>query len=281
MKSLLCFLLLPLLVACSNGENFEEDEIAGTVGESVLLKMEIPGIFPENMSHDDSVRIARKYIRSWIKKELLLEKAEENITEEVLADIEKQLESTRASLLVFNYEQNMIRQRMDTLITETEILAYYDQNSDRFVLKKSIVQALYIKVPLSAPNLDDVRRWYRSDDDADLTELESYCYQFATKYDDFDEQWINFDDLHSKMPVNITDEERFLRNNTTIEASDSMYHYFAHIRDYKLKSNISPVEFVRDQIKSIIYNERKITFISELENNLYNDASTRNEFVIY
>ena len=281
MKTLMVPFCLLLVISCSQSDSSTEAEIAATVGDKVLLIKDIPMVLHPDITEQDSISITRKYIQNWIRKELLLKKAEENLTENMLSDIEKQLQDTKASLMIFNYEQNMIRQRMDTVITEAEIEAYYNQYQERFELRKNIVKALYIKVPSSAPNLEDVRRWYRSDSDEDLNELESYCYQFANKYDDFQEKWIYFEDLYSKLPMEINDEERFLRGNTTIETSDSLFQYFVKIRDYRLKTTIAPLEFIHEQIRGIIFNERKITFVKELENSLYDDARSRNEFKIY
>jgi len=39
--------------------------------------------------------------------------------------------------------------------------------------------------------------------------------------------------------------------------------------------------FVKDKVKSIIINKRKLKFISELEQNIYNDALSKNQFEIY
>jgi len=281
MKTVLGFLFIFLVMACSDSNSYSDDELVAKIGEKVLLKRDIPEILPPEVTPEDSISITRKYIQNWIKKELLLKKAEENLSENILSDIEKQLQDTKASLYIFNYEQNMIHQRMDTIISEAEIEEYYSRYPERFALKKNIIQALYIKIPASAPNLDNVRTWYRSDSDEDLYELESYCYQFANKYDDFQEKWIYFDDLYSKIPFEIDDEERFLRTHTTIETSDSLFHYFVNIRDYKLKTTIAPLDFLTEQIRSIIFNERKIAFIKELENSLYDDARSRNEFMIY
>jgi hypothetical protein len=281
MKNLMVPFCLLLVISCSQSDSSTEAEIAATVGDKVLLIKDIPMVLHPDITEQDSISITRKYIQNWIRKELLLKKAEENLTENMLSDIEKQLQDTKASLMIFNYEQNMIRQRMDTVITEAEIEAYYNQYQERFELRKNIVKALYIKVPSSAPNLEDVRRWYRSDSDEDLNELESYCYQFANKYDDFQEKWVYFEDLYSKFPMEINDEERFLRGNTTMETSDSLFQYFVKIRDYRLKTTIAPLEFIHEQIRDIIFNERKITFVKELENSLYDDARSRNEFKIY
>ncbi len=274
-------IFLILFFSCTNSETSKEENVAARIGEKVLLKSDIPDIFNLDLTPDDSIQIAGRYVKNWIKKELLLKKAETNLTREQQAKISRQLEDTRASLLIYQYELEMIRQRMDTVISEDEIQAYYDSHAENFILKKNIVQVLYLKIPLTAPNIEKARNWYKSEDDSDITKLESYCYQFANKYDDFNESWIYFDELLSKLPMPVSNQERYLRYNKNIETSDSAFHYFVNIRDYKLKSSVSPLEFVKDQIRNIIYNERKINFIKELENSLYNDAVTRNEFMIY
>ena len=279
MKYIIPISILFLIVSCDTKVSGKEEEVVARVGNHVLLKNEIPDIFPEEIREIDSTRIAQNYLKGWVKTKLLQGKAEANLTEEHQQKIEEKLDRTRALLLIFEYEQILMDQRMDSSISEEEIEAYYTANSEKFILDKNIVKALYIKLPASAPNIDRVKRWYKSDKDEELIELESYCYQYANKFDDFSESWIYFDDLLEKMPVKINSQERFL--NKQIETSDSSYLYFAHISEYKIRSDISPPGFVTAQIRSILINERKIKFIEELENNIYNDAFSNNGFIIY
>ncbi len=281
MKYIIPISLIFLIISCDTKVSGKEEEVVARVGNLVLLKNEIPDIFPKEISVDDSAKIAQNYIKAWVKTELLLEKAEANLSEDIQQKIEEKLSRTRASLLIFEYEQILMDQRMDASISEEEIEAYYIANTDKFILDKNIVKALYIKLPASAPNIDRVKKWYKSDKDDELIELESYCYQYATKFDDFGESWIYFDVLLEKIPVEIRNHERYLRYNKQIESSDSSYLYFAHISEYKIRSDISPLDFVTTQIKSILINERKIKFIDELEHNIYNDALSKNGFIIY
>ncbi len=280
MKSYWFLLLTILLISCESTQTFKREDIVAKVGDKVLLKKDIPIIF-ENMTSEDSTKIVQKYTQNWVKKELLLKKAEINLSQIQQDEIDKQCEETRSSLTIHQYEQEMIQRRMNSVFTDAEIQEYYDNYPDNFLLKNSIVKALYLKIPASAPNIDKVRKWYKSDDDDDLNELENYGYQYANKYDDFEEDWISFDVLLSKMPFVSSNPDRYLRYTRDIETSDSLYHYFAHIRESKLKSTVAPLEYVRDDIERVIYNQRKIKFIQELENSLYQDAISNNDFVIY
>ena len=121
-----------------------------------------------------------------IKKQLLLQKAELNLTEEQ-KDVHNQIEEYRSSLLIFKYEQSLILQKLDTVITQTEIEEYYNENPSNFILDINLIKALYIKLPRKAPNVEALRQLYSSEKEDDIQQLESYCYQYATKYDFFDD----------------------------------------------------------------------------------------------
>lgn len=269
-------------VSCTETSSFNKNVAVAKVGNKILLKRDIPDQFSKGISVEDSIALTNKYIKNWIKKELLLQKAKQNLTRNQENEINRRLEDTETSLSIYYYELGLIRQKLNTAITEKEIKDYYNAHPDAFILKESIAKALFIQIPVSAPNIKDVKKWYKSDDDNNLNELESYCYQYAKKYDDFNEEWISFNFLLKRFPKVITSNpDRYLRYNKGIEAKDSSYYYFAAIREYKLQSTVSPIEYVENQIKSIIYNQRKIKFIKELENNLYNEARSNNKFEIY
>jgi len=175
----------------------------------------------------------------------------------------------------------MMLQKMDTLVTETEIREYYDSHLQNFNLQRNILKALFLKLPLEAPNIDRAKAWYRSDEQNDIQSLESYAYQFAEKFDDFGENWISMNFLLRELPGNISNESYFLRTNQYYETSDSSYHYLVNIRDFRLKGSVAPLEYVRNDIKTIILNNRKIGFLQELENGIYNEGIKDNSFRVF
>jgi len=280
-KNILILLLSAATISCANYDsNGKEDPIA-KVGDQFLYPSDLPTALTQGLAVEDSTSISDNYINNWVRKQLLLQRAELNISSQQQREINRQLEETRASLIIYQYEKQMINQKLDTVVTDEEINRYYTDNLSTFVLKENIVKALFVKLSKDAPTISRVRTWYRSDRNEDLTELESYCYQFAEKYDYFDEDWISFGNLLQELPNTVSDQERFLRYNTFIESEDSLFHYFVNIRDYRLKTTTPPEEYIRDNIRTIILNNRKIQFLRELENNIYNDALNSEEFEIY
>src|SRR4030042_5038683 len=158
---LINILLVSILVtSCRELENRKNEQPIARVQDKLLLPSEIQDIFPAGLSEQDSLMILRNFTEKWVKKQLILQKAELNLTE-VQKDVSRQIEEYRSSLLIFKYEQSLIKQKLDKIIHPGEIENYYTENSSNFILDNIIVKALFIKLPYDAPNLDVFRSLYR------------------------------------------------------------------------------------------------------------------------
>ena len=241
------------------------------IGDKVLTKHDLYDIIPDNISESDSIIFAQDFMNRWIRSELMLRKAELNLSPEE-KDVSKLLEEYRRSLLVNLYQQKMLQQKYSPMITQSEILDYYNKMTDNFVLNEDIIKGVFIIVPRSAPNIRDIRKWYKSDEEEDIVKMEAYCFQNAKKYDVFLEKWKPFDEINSQLPRPISNADRFLKYNHNYEVSDSANYYFLRIRDYKLTGEIAPVEYVENRIKAILLNKKRLDFINKLESDLYEEG---------
>jgi hypothetical protein len=273
--------LLLLLWTCKVGKKPVVNNVAiAKVYDKYLYLKDIQHIFPKNVTKQDSSELAQSYINTWIKNQLILRKAEMNLSPEEL-DIQEQLDNYRSSLLIYKYEEQMVKQKIDTVFTDEEIKNYYDQNSSNFVLEESLVKALYLKIPKTAPDINDVKTWYKSNNKEDIKKLDSYCYNYATKYDYFDNEWVNFSSVERELPKNIENETEYLKQNSFIEYEDAGFYYLVYIKDKILAGSLSPYAFVKGKIKDILLNKRKVKFLTDLESNLFNDAQDHSTFEIY
>jgi len=281
MKYLIYLMLITVFfLGCKKEKDTSNKKPIAKIHEKNLYLSDVENIIPDNKSKEDSTMIAENYIRNWIKKQLLLKKAENNLSEEN-KDIQKQIEEYRSSLLIYRYQQQLINQKLDTTISEGEIQKYYENNTSNFTLDKNLVKVLYVELPKNSPNISSVKSWMKSEKEEDISKLKDYCYQYAKKYDDFDNEWIEFEQLIKKIPIEINNPQRFLKYNKNLEEKDSLFHYFVKFNDYKLKGSPAPVSYVQDKIKSVILNKRKHKLLEKLEKDLYNEALNRNEFIIY
>ena len=274
-------LLIIVLSACNNPNKIANRLPVAKVGDNILYYDQIPQVFQPGTTDADSAAVIQNYINRWAKKELLLQKAEENLTLANRDEIARQIEETRANLVIYQYQRQMMLEKMDTLINNTELEKYYSENQASFMLSSNIVKALFIKIPMETPNVARIRLLARTGEQNDLQELEKLCYQFADKFDDFNEEWVTLDRISVELPEEINNQESFLRRTSFYETSDSDYLSFLTIRDYKLTSTLAPTEYVKEAIKRIIWNMRRIEFIQSLENGIYNDALKNNMFMIY
>ncbi|MBL0340496.1 MAG: hypothetical protein IPP71_05975 [Bacteroidetes bacterium] len=197
---------------------------------------------------EDSALLANSFIQNWIRQQAILHKAETNLDDEK-KDVEQKLEEYRNSLITYIYETELIRQKLDTVVSDQEIEKYYQENQRNFELKDNIIKVLYLRVKKDAPKIKKVKEWYKSTNSKERLLLEGYCYQFASDFHLDDETWLLFDELLKKVPIKTYDKESFLRNNRYIEMEDSTNLYLVNIKDMKIRESLSPLSFVKDDIR--------------------------------
>jgi hypothetical protein len=278
--TLISIVILATALGCKNFEARKVEKPIARVGEIYLYPSQIAELFPSKIKQNDSLLILNNYVDKWIRKQLLLQKAELNLTEEQ-KDVSNQIDEYRTSLLIFKYEQSLILQKLDTIITLEEIENYYNENQSNFVLDRNLVKALFVKLPRNAPNVEQFRRLYTSEKEEDVQQLESYCYQYATKFSFFNDDWVNFTRIQAELPQTVWSPERSLKWYRRIEQKDSTYNYFVYLRDKRVEGETAPIDYVSDNIKSIILNKRKVQFLTDMENNIFNDAMSKGEFTVY
>jgi len=253
------------------------DKAVARVGDKYLYFSEMSDIFPTGCSKEDSLTLAKLYIDNWIKTRLLLQKAELNLSKDQV-DISREIETYRTSLLIYKYEEYLLREKLDTTVLDSEIIRYYEDNMANFSSDEYLVKAIYIKLPENPPTLWRIRQWLMSDQEKDMQDLTDYCQKNAVQFDFFNNEWVQWAKI--ELP-NKEAATKLLENSDRIEQQDGKYTWLVRIKAKKAPGDTAPLVFVKDKVKSIIINKRKLKFISELEQNIYNDALSKNQFEIY
>ena len=275
--SLLFILLLP---GCTMKKQDNPEIPIARAYDEYLYPSDINGQIADGLSQEDSARIARRVIDDWIRNRLLLKQAEIHLPLE-MKDVEKQVEEYRSSLLIFKYKQNLLRQNIDTIISEKEIADYYKDNASNYVLESDVVQATFIKIPLSAPNIGNVRSWYRSDREESLESLKNYCSEYAMQYSIQDSSWIIFTDLLAQTPIETANPSNFLNYNKYLEAQDSTAYYFIKINGRLKEGDVKPLPLVKNNIRTVLLNKQKLEYLQDLENTVYREGLSRNQAEIF
>ena len=231
-RSLFAIVTLVLLGrGCTLIEGNSQEEPVARVFEQYLYPSDISDAIPVGTSIQDSIVLAKRYIDTWVKDQLMMNRAEQELTEEQ-KDFKKQIAEYHRSLLIFSYRQKLLQQKLDTVVTESEIQSYYRENTNNFLLGQDVIKGTFIKVPLNAPRIDQLRGWSRSNGADDLDQIEKYCINHAEKYSDFNDTWVYFTSIKEQLPMQISQPSRYLMYNRNIETSDSQFRYFLHVADH-------------------------------------------------
>jgi hypothetical protein len=264
-----------LTVACFNGN---DQRVIASVNEKDLLLSEVIKEMPEFT--EDSSFFIDSYINIWVRKQLMIYHAEINLSSG-LTDYEKQIQEYRESLLIYAYQQELINQNFDTTITSQEILEYYNRYREEFKLVKNIFIGRYIVVDKSAPSLKDLSKWYKSDNEESVEKLVDYCQQFAKEYYLADSSWQYFSNINDRLPNLISEEEYFLQHTKGVWFEDEIYRYYIYIKDYQIKGSISPLDMELEKIRNVLLNKKKIQYLKQLEDELYQNALDLKKIKIY
>lgn len=277
------FILLTLsvsLVACKKAIQTDEPDALVKVNDRILTRNEVESLIPKGTTSADSLLLAESYIKKWVKDELVLKIAQRNLGSDK-ETIDKLVDAYRRSLLRYRYQEKLIQEKLSDEIQESDVLTYYDTNKEKFVLDKNLIKGLFLKVPADAPNLSEVKTWYKSGNVASLEKIEKYSIQNAAIYEYFFDKWVDFDEIRNNIPNQISNPESFLRTNKTLEVTDSSYCYLLNIRQVLLKGQVEPFEYAEPRIREILINQRKLDFIKEFEEELYNDALDGGDVIFY
>lgn len=259
------------LFACNKGQKRDQSRVPYCEVEGHYLYLDqIQSVIPDGTSKADSLSIANDYVQKWVTQVLLLDKAESNITNQ--EEIDELVEEYRNSLIIHQYQQNLVKERLQDAYTDEQLVAFYNNNKDKFTLTTPIIKGVYMKMPLGAPKLSNAEAWMKNFNSKSLQNLEKYSLQNATSYEYFGDKWVYFNEVASNLPAVAANFQSGLSKNKYIELSDSTYHYMLRVLDFMPPGSVEPYEMAKDKIKSLLLNTQKIDFIKSFENKLYQEA---------
>jgi hypothetical protein len=279
---LLSALFTSVLVSCNllPGKDKSREKAIARVYDKYLYADDLKGVVPAGTPAIDSLEITTAYLNNWVRQELLLKQAEDNL-DEANRDFSRQIEQYRNSLIIYAYESELVNQKLDTNVSMNEIEDYYQKNQNNFHLRENIVQANYVIVNKGSSIASKVKTLLVSNRESDKDKLQSLCQENGAEYLLNDGSWISFAELARKIPLSVDDQQNFLSRNKYYEVSDSTTLYFVAITAYKSKESISPLSFEIADIRTILLNKRKAELLTRMEDDLFNDAVKRNKYEIF
>lgn len=279
--SIMLFMSSCDLFKMKNEQADTDDAIVATVGNANLYHSDIDHISREMSPDLDSAELVNRYIQSWVKKQLVIREASQNLTLNE-AEINRKLLDYRYALIAYEFEKNYVEKTLDKDVTQKEIEEYYTNNNQNFALKEIIVRTNFVKLEKNIPQRRQLERLLNSNSESQKEELKEFAIRYANNYFMEDSTWINFDDIILNTPLTKNNNHvQLLRNEKLIHVDDETYAYYFKILEYRLQDQVPPLEFVKDEISKIIVNKRRAEIAEKLKRDIYNNALENNEFTIY
>lgn len=181
----------------------------------------------------------------------------------------------------FYLEEREIKKKLDTIITERELKDYYSKNKDQFSLQDYLVKALYIKIPKGIEVESKLKESYMLKNDKDLSKVNSYAKLYAEDFYFDDAQWIYFNDLVKDIPLKGYNRENLILNRTKTYFSDQEYTFFVNIFDFRVKDEVPPFDFLKDQIREIILAKRISVLREKIEDEIKQRVNKKHDIQIH
>lgn len=262
-------LLLALTVSSCRLLNEKDEEVA-RVGDKVLMLSELKAATAE-ASGPDSLLVVENYIDEWVRREVKLREATRLVGDE-MDEIDRMVENYRHSLLIGRMEQTYLKGRLDTLITDSVVRAYYDAHRDEFVMDRTIVQGRIARIPdtyRQSVKLYNLMGSSSSDSQKDFLDL---CEKNNFELNTFD-NWVDFSEFLSYLPVRRDKNYDYLLAKRTIqEMADAENKYFIEIDAVLKKGEPAPFERVEENVRRLLYGRQRGEILQTYNDSIYNAA---------
>lgn len=229
------------------------------------------------LSSEDSARVVEQYVKQWAKDILEYERAKGAADKA----IEALVEDYRRSLYVHAYEQELVERRMPKQVADSVVELIYAAHPEKFELRESLAKGVLIVVPNGAPNMKKLRGWLTDLNEENLENIEKFAYNYAIGYELFTDQWRTAQQLLLSMPFERDELNRLLRSKQQIELQDSLSTYILQVTDKRMAGEPMPIEYARPEIEKAVLSQRRVQFLQEERERLYEDAIKYNKIVFF
>lgn len=269
-----------MVLCCScEGPDESADKVIARAFDQTLRWSDLRQVIPLDATPKDSAALAQQYIDAWSHQQVVLHTASANQPDDDL-DMEAQLEDYRRSLIIYNYEQALVAQKLDTNVTDAEVQTYYEAHKTDFELKDEMIRARWFKVnEPDARVLRKMEQRFKSGAGDDLHEMELWLARLGVGIVDRSSTWIPASDLRAEIPSPGLDE-LIARDAKGVLAQDGT-SWFVEILEHRPRNSLSPLELVRQDIRAILLNQRKLKLTGDMRRDVYEQAVKNNDVEVF
>ncbi|WP_405202274.1 peptidyl-prolyl cis-trans isomerase [Dokdonia sp. LLG6352-1] len=269
-----------LLAGCGYFQKTEEETVIARVNDHTLTEETLKDILSSN-TITDSASFVQNYINNWATDQLLLDGAMRNLPKDDQEAFEALVSNYRKDLYIRYYKDALINKQLDSIVSDNEAKAFYENNKQNFLLNEPLLQFKFIQVEEDYSDLSELKKLFRSSDYRDAKTLDSLRFQYKNHFLN-DSIWVKERVVINQINIiNNENSKQLLKKTNFIQLRDSLGLYLIAVKNTLGRNDIAPLEYVRPTINQIINNKRKLALIKRLEKEIKDDAIKNKKFEIY
>ena len=270
-----------VLLSCGDKEQQGPETAAARVNSAYLDNAELKGIVPAGATKQDSIAIIKSYIDRWATQRLLYDAAVVNIGDEKKQEIEGLIKQYTTDLYTKAYLEEMVKQSVDTTVTEDELVKYYNANKENFKATGTLAKLRYIKMAKDHPKFNFARQKFSAGGKKDIKALNDMAIQFKS-YAFNDSVWTDMNDIYQKLPfIKPDNRDKYIGGGISYQYPDSLDVYMVKVSKVIDRNQIAPYEYIKPTIKQLIINNRKLELIKKFQKEITDDALKDKKYEIY
>jgi hypothetical protein len=276
-RLVLFFVSFTFFFSCSNKDQEQKAERQQGIKIAKAFDRDIYSSEIGQFSKKDSVQLTEMYINKIGQEEALLKKAIESGLVD-MDEVEEKTSRFRNTLISIRYEKELIKQKLDTNISEEEIKNYYDQNLHSLLLENDIFSGYFIKIHTNTPKIGHLKELMKSNKPQDWQEMRSYCLRYASLFSIDQTQW-NL--IPKQFNISQHSARQSIQNKEVLSVEKEENMYLVRLFDYKFAKQPSPLSFSKEKIKHILLNKKKMQLLGQNREQLLNEAKSNKYIEIY
>ncbi|WP_410879623.1 hypothetical protein [Myroides sp. DW712] len=267
--------------SCDRQKKLDGDRYVARVDDKYLERSSLQHIVPPQSTVKDSIAMVELFINKWATKQLLMDAAEFNLSDEKKKEIDELVANFKSELLIKGYLEKLVQQSIDTVVRDSDLKNYYDQVKKGFRVDDMLVKLSYVNILNSNTHFTKVKQGFNGGKDVKYQVLDQLSLQMKS-YVLNDSLWVNVSQIYEKLPfINAENREQYLKNNTYFEVKDENSTYFVRINQVLRKGDEVPYSYLEPSLRLMVLNNRKMELLKQIEEDILKDAKKDKNYEIY
>ena len=266
-----CSLALLVFSAC---QKVDRGELVAEVGKRKLYTLDLKGVVPPGTAEADSLRLVQEYVQRWVREAAVFVAADAELDKD--PEIDRLLEDYRASLLRHRFEEQMLAQNVDTIISYEELKALYDQVSSSTPAPYDLTRALVVELASDAPELESFESEWKKLDEQPTPFILDYAGRHA-KVSFLDPQrWLVASELEALMPGS---GGSLFTGTRVVEGGGRKV--YVRVLETLRRGQPAPFGYLEASLRKMALEQRRTDYLLGLKEQLYQNAQRDKQIRLY